>query len=85
MTKEELSQAIEVANKRVCECGHATPRYEPLLTNLKALLAEQRRRAEHPLPTPVMVPTGPLWVQPVIVYPAWEPRRAWDPPWTVTC
>lgn len=65
MTNDELVQAIEVADKKVRECGTGTPRYEPLLQHLKALLAEQRRRAEQPLPAPVMAPAGPLWVQPV--------------------
>lgn len=85
MTNEELAQAIEIADKRVRECGTGQPRYEPLLQHLQALLAEQRRRAEQPLAPPVMSPTGPLWVQPVIVQPTWVPRQPWEPPWTITC
>ncbi|MCZ8033121.1 MAG: hypothetical protein O9339_20685 [Rubrivivax sp.] len=86
MTNEELAQAIEVADKKARECGTGQPRYEPLLAHLKALLAEQRRRAEQrpewsgPLPAvqPVLVPV-------TLPAPTWAPRPPWEPPYTVTC
>ena len=74
MTNEELAQAIEVADKKVRECGTGQPRYEPLLAHLKALLAEQRRRAEQRPEWHVTLPT-----------PTWVPRPPWEPPYTVTC
>lgn len=83
MTNDELAQAIEVADKKVRECGTAQPRYEPLLAHLKALLAEQLRRAQAPVAP--AIPTGPLWVQPVIVQPTWVPRDPWVPPYEITC
>jgi hypothetical protein len=73
MTNEELAQAIEVADKKVRECATG-PRYWPLLTHLKALLAEQRRRAEQPVLVPVTLPT-----------PTWVSRQPWEPPYIVTC
>lgn len=48
MTNGELAQAIEVVDRKVRECATALPRHEPLLTHLKALLAEQLRRAQIP-------------------------------------
>lgn len=86
MTNEELAKTIDVADKKVRECGTGQPRYEPLLAHLKALLAEQRRRAEQrpewhspvpavqPVPVPVTLPTPTLVQQP-----------AWTPPWPITC
>jgi hypothetical protein len=71
LTNDELAQAIEVADKKVHECSTGSPRHEPLLEHLKALLAEQRRRAVQERPPQIV---APLWVQP-----------AWVPPWTITC
>ena len=82
LTNEELAQAIEVVDKKVRECGTASPRYDPLLEHLKALLAEQRRRAVQELPGQIV---APLWVQPVTVHPQWAPQTPWQPPWTITC
>lgn len=83
LTNAELAEAIEVADKKVRECGTGQPRYEPLLEHLKALLAEQRRRAvqEHPLPL-----VAPIWVQPAFIpSPQWVPQMPWTPPYTITC
>lgn len=82
LTNEELAQAIEVADKKVRECGTGAPRHEPLLEHLKALLAEQRRRAVQETPPPIV---APIWVQPATVHPQWVPQPAWAPPWTITC
>ena len=45
MNNLELSQAIEICNKSLFMCDHLSPRYEPMMNHLKALLAEQLRRA----------------------------------------
>ena len=45
MTNDELAQEIEVSDQRVKYCRTAQDRYAPHLEHLKALLAEQRRRA----------------------------------------
>jgi len=83
MTNDELVQAIEVADKRVHQCGTGSPRYDPLLSHLKDLLAEQKRRAE--TRELVFAPSGPIFVQPWTVQPTWAPTQPWAPPFTVTC
>ena len=45
MNNSELLQAIVVCNKSVHGCDSESPRYEPLMNHLKALLAEQLLRA----------------------------------------
>lgn len=78
MTNAELAQAIEIANQRVRQCGTGQPLYEPLLDHLKALLAEQRKRAT------TAAPFAPTLPQPTFM-PAAPPWGPWQPPYTVTC
>lgn len=84
MTNNELAQAIEVANQRVRDCGTGQPNYEPLLEHLKALLAEQRRRATA---QPVFTPAVPVQVHPAVIPQPkwWAPQTTEQPPYTITC
>lgn len=82
MTNGELRQAIEDANNIVRTTAPGSPVYGDAATHLRALLMEQQRRAAAPVPS--FVPAGPLWVQPVIVHPMWQPRQTWEPPFIVT-
>jgi hypothetical protein len=82
MTNDELRQAIEDANKLVRTTAQDSPVHDDIVKHLRALLLEQQRRS---LAAPVIAPTGPLWVQPVIVQPTWVPRQPWEPPYTITC
>ena len=83
MTNDELRQAIEDANRLVRQVSKDARNYADLCAHLNVLLAEQQRRAR--MPTPALAPTGPLWVQPVIVQPTWVPRDPWTPPFEITC
>lgn len=83
ITNDELRQAIEDANNLVRTTGPDSPVYMDAVMHLRALLLEQQRRAAAQAPT--VVPTGPIWVHPVIVHPTWAPRPAWEPPYVVTC
>ena len=74
MTNAELSEALAVADGRVHMCGTGSPRYQPLLEHLKALLAEQRRRAEAPQPKSL----------PWVPQPLWAPQPVFVPPYIVT-
>ena len=82
MTNDELRQAIEDATKMVRATAPDSPVHGDVVAHLRALLLEQQRRS---MAAPVVVPAGPLWVQPVVVQPTWVPRPAWEPPWIVTC
>lgn len=88
MTNDELRQAIEDANKLARTTAPDSPVHNDVVKHLRALLAEQQRRAALPA-APVLAPTGPLWVQPVIVQPTWAPggtgNPPWKPPFEVTC
>ena len=75
LTNTELAEALEVADERVLMCSTSSPRYQPLLEHLKALLAEQRRRAEAPQPKPL----------PWVPQPLCAPQSVFVPPFVVTC
>jgi len=76
MTNNELRQAIEDANRMVSQVSKDARNYSDLCAHLNALLAEQLRRAT--AATPVVAPSGPLWVQPVFVQPTWVPQPVWE-------
>ena len=82
MTNDELRQAIEDANVRVRTTAPDSPVHDDVVTHLRALLLEQQRRSTT---APVVVPAGPLWVQPVVVQPTWVPQQPWVPPYEITC
>lgn len=84
MTNDELRQAIEDANKLARTTAPDSPVHNDVVKHLRALLAEQQRRAALPA-APVVAPTGPLLVQPVLVQPTWVPRAPWTPPYEITC
>ena len=75
MTNEELAQTIEITDKRVQQCGTGQPRYEPLLQHLKALLAEQLKRATA---APVLAPAAPVNAAGVVKPPLRVPQPACD-------
>ena len=87
MTNDELRQAIEDAAKLVRSTAPDSPVYDDTVRHLRALLAEQQRRAGQALP--VFTPVGPVLVQPAIVQPTWVPYSTgnppWKPPFEVTC
>ena len=89
MTNDELAQAIDAAERMLRESAPIHPRHAPLLEHLKALLAEQRRRAT--TPALQVGPIAPLLVQPPVVVPqpTWVPGSTgnppWKPPFEVTC
>lgn len=88
MTNDELRQAIEDAAKLVRTTASDSPVYHDAVKHMRALLAEQQRRAAvtlAPVVAPVVAPTGPQWVQPVIVTPTWIPQQPWTPPYEITC